>query len=177
MSLKRRGSFTLVELMVAMVLVFTIVMVSLPRVSWYRYFLLRSEINNLHALFVCLQQRAIVSHTMYELFFDVDHNTYHYLAPSGKKMVCALNKYVQFGWVAGVKGPPGDPEKAIDRSITFPLTQQGHCVQFFPDGKFSTGTIYIVDKEKTRVGALTCPISQVSYMRRYVYDGCTWKLL
>ena len=50
-------------------------------------------------------------------------------------------------------------------------------VIFSPDGKITPGTIYLTDFKKNIMVALTCPIGNISYIRKYQYDNNTWKQL
>ena len=50
---------------------------------------------------------------------------------------------------------------------------------FFKDGTVSAGIIYLIDKNKTAMYALSCGISSISYLRRYKYIDISnkWLLL
>ena len=69
-------------------------------------------------------------------------------------------------------GSPGSPTHRIEKAITFP----GSKIHFYPTGIISSGTAYLVDKNKQYMYALSNAVSQVSYLRFYRYDG-GWKLL
>ena len=60
----------------------------------------------------------------------------------------------------------------IEKAITFP----GYAIHFYPTGIISSGTVYLVDKKKKCMYALSNAVSQVSYLRLYRYDG-RWKLI
>jgi hypothetical protein len=49
-------------------------------------------------------------------------------------------------------------------------------MHFYPTGIISSGTVYLVDKNKRYMYALSNAVSQFSYLRLYKYDG-GWKLL
>lgn len=48
---------------------------------------------------------------------------------------------------------------------------------FFPDGKIQPGSLYLTDTQERYLYALTIPVGQVSYIRRYRYDHHRWVLL
>ena len=41
----------------------------------------------------------------------------------------------------------------------------------YPDGIIQSGTVYVIDSSKKCMYALSSPISQVSYLRKYSYNG------
>jgi hypothetical protein len=95
-----------------------------------------------------------------------------------KLVFCKLPDAVRFGFIPGVSGPPSSPGKPITNPITFKDFGQGkYKVILFVDGKIQPGTVYFVDKNRNFMMALTCPISQVSFIRKYNYDKGKWVCL
>ena len=83
-----------------------------------------------------------------------------------------------FDFKQGVFGPPSTPIKPIKNRITFKKNKQGEFfVEFYSNGKVDSGTTYFVDKNHKNMFALTCPISQVSYIRKYQYLKNKWVII
>lgn len=139
------------------------------------------ELDRLEALFYSLQQRAIASGLDVQLLFDITQQAYSYQTLHGGRVTAVLSHNIRFGAVPGALGPPWHATAVIQKPITF--ARSGHrmseecCVTFFSNGKISTGTIYLCDQGQTRGGALTCAVSQVSSIRKYLYDGKQWQLI
>lgn len=170
-----RRAFSLIELMVTMALVILVVTFTVPRTTFFARFLVQAEINKLYAVFSYLQQRALASNQVQELSFDVSAHAYTFKTLQGKVATTHLPGSVRFGILDRVKGPPSSPTRLLEKAVTFPVRQGVLMVNFMTNGKITPGTVYVVDRHAQCLGALTCPISQVSYMRRYAYEGQRWK--
>ena len=101
------------------------------------------------------------------LQFDVQKNEYRC-----DKIHEKLSQRISFGSLPNVLGPPGSPSHKIEKAVTFP----SFAIHFYPTGIISSGTVYLVDKKKQYMYALSNAVSQFSYLRLYRYDG-KWKLL
>jgi hypothetical protein len=169
-----KKSFSLIELLITLGLVMIIVAFTIPRTTFFARILVHVEINKLYALFSYLQQRAFASNEEQEVSFNLSSHTYQFKTVQGAVATYHLLGCVQFGACDHVKGPPSAPTRPIDKAATFPLRNNVSTVVFLPNGKITPGTVYLIDGEKRYLGALTCPISQVSYIRRYTHDGQRW---
>ena len=168
--MRSHKAFSLIELLITLALVAIIVTFTVPRTSFFARFLVQAEINKLHAVFSYLQQRAIAGNEEQELLFDLKNNTYRFKTIQGEITIQKLPKSVRFGFLPGVKGPPSHPDKPIEIAATFPITNGIPAAKFMTNGKITPGTVYVVDEREQCLGALTCPISQVSNIRKYTYD-------
>lgn len=168
-------AFSLIELMITMALVVVVISFTVPRTNFFARFLVQAEINKLYAVFSYLQQRALVSNQVQELSFDVSAQAYTFKTVQGRVTTTRLPGSVRFGILDQVKGPPSSPTRPLEKAVTFPVRQGVPTANFMTNGKITPGTVYVVDQHAQCLGALTCPISQVSYMRRYVYEGQRWK--
>lgn len=119
-------------------------------------------------VFCHLQQVAISSNKILTLQFNIPSNSYSFQNNS-----VILSKNVTYGVVDYAKGPPSLPNKIINKPITFKNNQ----VIFSHDGKINPGTIYLSDKLKRYLYAITIPISQVSLIRKYKYLNKQWILI
>ncbi len=137
------------------------------------------ELEKLNIIMVYLQQRAMAIHNEQRLIFDIKNNSYFF--DNGKKRVThTLNPLIRFGFFPRAKGPPAQPTAPITSPITFNMDKENNYhILFNSNGNISSGTIYLIDKYANTMGALTCSISQVSYIRRYVYRNSegSWALL
>lgn len=129
--------------------------------------IVRTEIDKLTAACSYLRQKAITTNAECVLRFDSAKNEYY---ADGIHEV--VSQRACFSFLPGVLGPPGCPSHAIKKSITFP----GYEIHFYPTGIISSGTVYITDKNKRYMFALSNAVSQFSYLRLYRYDG-KWKLI
>lgn len=139
------------------------------------------ELDRLEALFYSLQQRAIACGFDVQLICNVSKQAYRYQTLQERELTAFLSQNIRFGVVPGTMGPPWQATEVVQMPITFAhsigTTGQENCIKFFSNGKISSGTIYLCDQGYTVGGALTCPVSQVSSIRKYLYDGKRWKLI
>ncbi len=160
-------AFSLIETIVTLALVCILATLTLANISFLNRSLIRSEIDKLYTACMYLQRRAQVTNTIQKLSFDCENNTYtvgnqEHQLPSG----------LMFGSMPGAKGPPSAPRVLIKKPSTFGRSM----IEFYPDGIIKSGTIYLVDAKKQVMYALSSAVSQVSFLRKYQYDG-RWKLL
>lgn len=198
--LKNKKSFSLFELIVVVAMVVILFTITIPKMFFVNRFLVENEVDKMFAIFSFLQQRAIASNQEQAVIFDLSQNTYFYGLSDGSRrnledcpsprteavelkngsnpITCKLPDAVKFGFFQGAKGPPSFPNKPITSPITFKNMGDGKFkVTFFSDGKVQPGTVYFVDKNRNFMMALTCPISQVSFIRKYKYNQGKWVCL
>lgn len=138
--------------------------------------MVRLELDNLYGHCMRLQQEALLTGRRRELVFDTIHQRYEI-----DKKTYALSPHVMFADPSHAPRPPSQTkgpqikESGIDESqagITFVKNK----IIFYPDGIISSGTVYLTDKLKKHLYALSVGISQVSFIRRYSYQN-GWVLL
>lgn len=178
-----KKSFTLIELLVYLSLLLLIIAITIPRFSFFDKHLLTHELDKLFATFTYLQQKSIASNKRITLTLDQNSNSYSYLSQNSNVTTEQLSDQIIFGFIDGAMGPPGNPSQKIRFPINLehPLNnsdrQDNPTVIFKPNGRISPCTLYLRDKTNKNMGALTCSVSQVSYIRRYLYDNFKWKNL
>ena len=180
MDWKRRKSFSLVEVLISLSVIVIFSSLMIPHFLNVKRYLLINEVDKLFVTFSYLQQRAIASNQVQKMFFDFSDRSYYYFDKTGKKSVYNLADSIKFGFMKNSKGPPGQTKKArnlIRNAVTFDLRNKPPRASFYPDGKITPGTVYLVDKEEKMMVALTCPLGQVSYIRKYKYDNGSWMLI
>lgn len=165
----KKTSFSLIEIMIGLSIVMIICAFLPVRFFDFERAMLFHELDMFFVTFSYLQQRAIACQSSQELIFDLKKNSYSYLQSTGKLFVRILPQTVSFGFFQGAHGPPSDPRFPIKTSLTFPMQQGNIQIVFFADGKITPGTVYLVDKQRKNMVALTVPVSQVSYVRKYDY--------
>ena len=163
---KKKG-FTLIELMVVICLCALIATLGVMQLSFLDSTIVHADIQKLVAVCSYLRQKAITTNAEYVLVFDTEKNEYR---ADGIREI--LPARISFGFLPGVLGPPGSPSHKIAKSITF----LQNSIHFYPTGIISSGTVYLVDKNKKYMYALSNAISQFSYLRLYRYDS-KWKIL
>jgi Tfp pilus assembly protein FimT len=174
----KQKAFSLIEIVIIISIIVILFFISLPRLCFIQRFVLRSETDKLFTVFSFLQQKAIASNQEQQLYFDVGKNVYSYQGKAGGNVVCALPKPVMFGFFQHAKGPPSRSSKKINASVTFKKTEKGkRIIRFFADGTMSSGTVYLVDKDKMYMYAVTISVAQVSFVRMYRYDHDHWVCL
>ena len=110
----------------------------------------------------------MLSNKQQDVYFDIANNRYTF-----NGTVCTLPSQIMFGVIPGVKGPPSLPKKLVAKPITF----KGSRISFFPEGIISSGTIYVTDRYKKFLYAISCSVSQVSYLRKYAFNDNKWVLI
>ncbi|HZW60661.1 MAG TPA: prepilin-type N-terminal cleavage/methylation domain-containing protein [Candidatus Babeliales bacterium] len=157
-----RYGFTLIEFSIVSVLLAIFIGITVLNVSFVRRFLVRAEIETLHARCGYLQQVAQVENKQQKLFFDVEHHCYNF-----DNQMVVLPSRIQFAVLPGTKGPPSCAQHIIESPITF----NNHCITFSPHGIIQSGTVYLTDMTTNTMYALSCSVAQVSFLRKYRYDG------
>ncbi len=170
--MRKQQSFSLVEFIVSLSILIIIAAIALPKFSISKRYLLQSEVHKLFVTFSFLQQKALASHRIQKLFIDAQ--SYTYGAGSQRKIVTNLHKNIAFNFLKNAKGPPATPRTLIKKSVTFPPTKGRTIVTFWPDGRITSGTIYLTDNKEKYMTALTCPVAPVSYIRTYNYRNGKW---
>ncbi len=164
---KSCGGFTLIELVLVIALIASMTWVYVINVTCMYDTVTHAELDKLYTICYYLQRYAQVTNQIQILSFDAEHGRYMFQGITEK-----LPAEVQFGGVQGMQGSPGAPHKPEQRAITF-VEQR---ILFYPTGVQQAGTVYLRGRSGSRVYALSSPVSQVSYLRKYRYDG-NWKLI
>lgn len=154
--------FSLIEIMLviaAWMIILTLVGVN---TSFMNKCIARSEIDLLQATCIHLQHTALSSGKPQQLLLDEQANSYSY---NGHTHTFPAS--VKFGVLPHVQGPPSSPTHALSSAITF----TGKSITFHPDGIIQSGVVYVVDTSSKSLYALSSPIAQVSFLRKYRYDG------
>ena len=159
--------FSLIEVTVVIALFAFIMTIGFAHSKFMYYVVVKQEIQKLALICRSLQQAAMMSNVPKVLTFDLKRKSYLYDGASE-----TLPMSVEFGILPGTMGPPSNPTRQIDSPITF----EQEKIIFHPDGIIQPGTVYLISKDKQIMYALSSPVSQVSYMRIYKYDGA-WQCL
>ncbi len=176
-------AFSLIELLVFLSLLVVVIVILPSRLYVFKNYLLKHELNKLFATFIYLQQKAIASNKKITLALDQINNSYSYIFQDATTCNEQLSNGIIFDFIPGTMGPPGDPSKKIENPINLeqPINnsniKNNTDINFWPDGRITPCTIYVSDKSNKYMGALTCSVSQVSYIRRYICYNCKWMIL
>jgi prepilin-type N-terminal cleavage/methylation domain-containing protein len=162
-----KSGFTLIEVMVVLALFAFVVMLGMMQLTFLDNTIVHAEVDKLATVCSYVQQKAIASNSDQILVCDTENNKYR-----GDNVNETLSSRVCFGFLPNVLGSPGSPARVINKAVTFP----GSSIYFYPTGTISSGTVYLTDKSKKNMYALSNAVSQVSYLRLYRYDG-KWKLI
>ncbi|MCB9492887.1 MAG: type II secretion system protein [Epsilonproteobacteria bacterium] len=172
----KKASFTLLELCIVMALFCFLASLSLQLFLPNSRSIMHTQLGGMQKLFVYLQQKSIASNQDHILFINQANNSFS-CSINGTLNTYNLQRQLAFGFIAGSLGPPAKPIKPIEAFTTFKQHENLHMVTFFANGTISVGALYIVDDKKTVMGALTCSVSQVSCVRKYLYTGSSWALI
>jgi len=159
--------FSLIELMITLALLMIILGLGFGTISFMNRLLMRSEIDQLYATCMYAQRCAQITHEQQTIEFDIKHKKYSY-----NGFTHQLPPQIRFGFMPGIKGPPASPQTLLTEPITF----KNQCITFAPHGIIQSGTVYLVDRSNSVLYALSSPIAQFSYLRRYRYNGA-WQLI
>jgi prepilin-type N-terminal cleavage/methylation domain-containing protein len=165
--LSRQG-FTLLELIVTLAIFTIILSISLSSLDFYRAQLVKAEIIKLELNIKYLHKLAGLKNTQLKLHFNLKSNTYNF-----ENETQHLNKNVIFDFLKGSYGPPSNPTKSINSACTF----EDHQIIFEPNGRFSSGLIYLCDSKKKYMYALTTGVAKKQTVRKYQYSNNKWKLI
>lgn len=158
---------SLIELMIAITLIGILMSLLASNTTFLYRYITQSEIDLLFSRMKYAQQHALLTGTMQRMIFDTDKNRYLW----GDE-VYQLPASIAFKVLPGIQGPPSSPTKPLTSAITF-----AHQTSiFYPDGIISAGTLYLVDMKHKALYAISCGVSQVSFLRKYRYDG-KWHLI
>lgn len=166
-------AFTILEMVLVLTIVTILCTISFPMFLDYDRQMVVQELEKLDITLRYLQQRAMVTQRVQSLTLTLTANSYRYNATHYVMPQC-----ICCGYLPSVYGPPGDPTAPITSVATFPSVAPGvYGIKIFPNGKISAGALYMSTINKRRMGALTCTVSQVSYLRKYLYESSQWALL
>ncbi|HSC24978.1 MAG TPA: type II secretion system protein [Candidatus Babeliales bacterium] len=160
--------FTLIEILIVISLFTLLATLGVMQLSFLDDTIAHAEVTKLATICSYLQQRAMTTNNEHILICDVQNNKYHCNTLVHEK----LSQRITFGFLPNVLGSPGSPSHTIKKAITFPDSS----IHFYPTGIISSGTMYLTNKTKTIMYAISNKISQVSRLRLYRYEGI-WKLL
>ncbi len=159
---------TLVELLVVVAVLALLASIAIPGVFFLQQHMLNSELHKLQIICHLLQKQAISKGQKQYLNFNSADQSYFYNHHFDK-----LNNAIHFNFLKGVSGPPANPKKPINQAITFPKQK----ITFYPNGMISPGTVYLTDQKNKNMSALTIPVSQVSFVRKYKFKTNNWVYL
>lgn len=162
-----KNGFMLFELVITVALLAFIILLGVGIFSGLQHILVHLEAQKLAVTCRCLQYQAQSSNSAQQLFFEPTKQSYYFNNHHEK-----LVEGVQFGRGTGVIGTPSRPNQTPSSPITFVQNR----ITFFPQGILQAGTVYLTSREKAVTYALSTPISQVSFLRIYRYNG-KWSLI
>lgn len=168
-------AFSLFEFTITIAALFIFIFFSLPKLSFVNDFILRSEVEKLFTTFSYLQERAIASNQEQYLIFDLDNHSYSFFDKNEVNKIVLLPKEVRFGCLQNALGPPANPKKKIKKIISFKKIENSKFkVTFLPDGDISAGSVYLIDKNRTKLVALSSSVSPFACIRTYKYQSNKW---
>jgi hypothetical protein len=137
-----------------------------------------ANLDHLFSVIAYLQTRAIATNIEQKLFFDRENHSYYFIK-NDREYRRKLNSTTRFGYLPDSMGPPSSPTELIMTPITFNHKESSNKVsaRFFPDGKISSGTIYLTDVQQTTMVALTTPVYEIPYIRTYKFLDNRWILI
>lgn len=160
-----RYGFSLIEMMVVVALLAIIMTLTIANVSWLNSMVLRSEVDKLHTICMYVQRSAQVSDEPQQLTFDVAGNYYAFNGYQER-----LPHSLRFGIKPGIKGPPSKPTASPNSPVTF----KNQSIRFTPRGIMHPGTVYLTDTGYATTYAVSSPIADYSYVRKYRYHADRW---
>ena len=168
-SLWNKKSFTLIELTITLALVMLAISISLPVVLNTHHLYVATQARTLQVTCWALQQQAFAQNKQITLKFNQTNNSYNCYPAQHTK----LAPRVKFGVIPGVLGPPASPQKQLTHAITF----LDEIIVFYPDGRISPGSVYLVDDARRILYAVTVSVASISSVRLYRNIGGRWQLV
>ncbi len=160
-------AFTLIDLSVTLALVACVAAISLPVLLNFQHFYVASQARILQTTCWALQQQALAENKEFTLEFNEAANSYAMAKQNNK-----LAPKVKFGVLPGLSGPPSNQSHKLINPITFEYKK----IIFYPTGRISPGSVYLIDDNLQTLYAITVPVSSVSYIRLYRYYKTHWQL-
>lgn len=168
-----RNAFTFLEMLIVIAIVIILCAITIHSFGDDDRTLMLQELEKIEVILLYLQQRAMATQQAQSLIITTTAQTYMY-----GRARHVLPARICFGYVPTAYGPPGNPTAPLTQVATFPAVNPStYILKIFPNGKMSSGALYMRNYSGTRLGALTCTVSQVSYLRKYMYDSGQWVLL
>lgn len=174
-AIKTNLGFSLIELLIIIALIALASGLSVNLLYYTDKLLVKSELEKLYALCISLQYKAQLQGKTLSLEINQVNNSYSF-----ENKVYYLSKFVKFGLLNNIKGPPSLPSKTISNPITFKKEQNKHVINFYPDGTITSGAIYFIDSQKNYQFALSVSVAQVSFIRKYIHEQSShnkWQLI
>lgn len=159
--------FTLIELMLVIALCALVATLSISYLGFLDRMIMRSELEKLRTTCLYLQRHAMLEGQVQQLDFDQELPGYKH-----NKSMYKFPAQVQFGLLPTVLGPPSSPVQVPNSPITF----SKNSMQFFSDGTITPGTVYLIDRKKHCIYALSCSVGGGTGLNGYYYDN-SWHLL
>lgn len=164
----KKHGYTIIELLVVVAILAILTSLAIPGLLFLKQNSISLEIDKLQIICQSLQKKAVSIGQKQYLSFNVANHSYFY-----DNHFERLSQGVFFGIIPGVKGPPANPKELITSPVTFP----GQKIIFYPNGTISAGTTYLTNQQNNLLFAITIPVSQVSFIRKYKYMYGTWLYL
>ncbi len=165
---KSLTGFTLIEVTIVLSLILLIATISIPSLLFLNQQVVVSDLEKLNMIFPYLQQCAVSSNKNITLKFDPINHEYSF-----ENQKVKLSRNVEFGIKNEIKGSPASASKNINSPISFVNNQ----TIFYSTGKIQPGSVYLIDSAKKYLYALTVPVSQISFIRKYRYENGKWLLI
>ncbi len=174
---RKRHAFSVIELLMVVSIVFILAAIGIPLLfNRASDTALINCLNEFELLCLCAQHSAYASNEQQCITINTLSKECC-LTTKKQSWRIQLPTTCHFGVIGKVYGPPAEPKELITQPVTFPGEKTTYRIFFRPTGVISPGTAYIIDKDAGCMGALTCGVSQVSYIRKYVYKNHYWQLL
>ncbi|NDD53339.1 hypothetical protein EBZ39_05615 [bacterium] len=173
---QHRTGFTLLELLMIGAIVLVAATIAIPLLLQPADHDLVASLQELETLCLCAQYSAMASNQPCLINIDAANNSCC-LRVDQQTWAVKLPASCTFGFLPGLLGPPGDPRTTVTQAVTFQAETKQPAIIFQQNGIISCGTLYVIDRHKSLQGALTCGVSQVSYIRRYLYKNGQWHVV
>lgn len=163
----RQPGYLLLELVCVFALLSLIIGFAFARMDFISAGNARQELDLLYQTCLYAQRRAISSGKPCTVILDTERGQY-----SCDERIRTLEEGVRFDFLPQVKGPPSAPQQPILKASTFKQNR----ISCSSEGIIDAGTVYLTDRSRKCLYALTSGIAPYSYLRKYRYAG-TWERL
>lgn len=160
-----KQAFSLIELCIVLAIIIIMTTLAITFFVNQKEPYLIAEAYTLRTRLWQLQQEARVENKQKSLIFNESNSSYSFGNENHK-----LSKYVKFGTLRNILGPPSSPKKLLRKAITF----KSKKITITPQGILQSGTVYLIDDAGQLLYAVTVPISGISYIRIYRYRNKQW---
>jgi hypothetical protein len=166
-SWSNKPGLSIIDLSITLALITGIATMGIPVMLNLQQTYVGAQARALQTTCWALNNQAIAKDEKIKLTLNENAQTYSWDNHTDK-----LAPKVKFGIMPGAMGPPSDPKHRLTSAVTF----AHNTIFFYPNGRITPGSVYLVDDHRQTLYAMTIPVARALYVRIYRYRDARWQL-